>query len=86
MTGDRVPQWATRIALSLIGAAMLIVVSFAVGDRVSLGNTVNTNSNRLTRLEAQQEQVEVQLNEMNTKLDRIFNCQIEQQLGRTCDN
>lgn len=86
MTGDYVPQWATRIAMALIGAALLIVVSFAVGDRVSLGNTVYTNSTRLTRLETQQEQMAVQLNDINTKLDRIFNCQIEQQLGRTCNN
>jgi len=81
---DGIPQWAVRIVVTSVGAVMLIVLSLVIGDRVSLGNAVQSNVNRITRLEAQQEATYNRLQGIDDKLDRIINCQVNQQLARPC--
>ena len=84
MTRENLPRWATAIVLSLLGVILLTGLSFAISDRVSLGNEVKINTNDITRLKSQQETTQRTLDKMDGKLDRIIDCQAKIQSNKPC--
>lgn len=70
--------------MSLLGVILLTGLSFAISDRVTLGNEVKLNTNDITRLKSQQETTQKSLDRIDTKLDKIIDCQAAVQSGRHC--
>lgn len=84
MVKEDLPKSVVKIALSILAFLLVTGLSFAISDRVSLGDVVDSHAGRITRLEARQETVYTTLDKIDSKLDKIIDCQAAMQAGRPC--
>lgn len=81
LSSENVPTWATRIILGILGAILLAAMTVTMSDRDVLAG----HETRIAVLERRANDTENLLGRIDTKLDRIIDCQRRQEQGRECE-
>lgn len=78
---DRIPSWATKIALTIIGALLMAGIGVGIADRETLAE----HETRITVNETKINGIDRTLEKIDDKLDVIIDCQRKQEQDRDCE-
>ena len=81
MTAERLPSWASKLALSVIGALLMAGIGIGIADR----ETLSEHETRISVNESRLQGMDRTLEKMDDKLDTIIDCQRKQEQGRDCE-
>jgi len=82
MPVDKLPNWAARIAISIIGVLLTIALTVALADRNEIATSVRGHETRITVIERSDYVTKADL--LQTEA-RIVACLTKIQRGDTCD-
>ena len=73
MTTERLPAWAARIAIGIVGALCILGLTVAITDRNEIGHLVQGHETRLTVLEKAEYATRSDLLQMESRLKDCLN-------------